>query len=259
MAIAYSNRQSAVYCIAARVHQFSYEHMNRLKTLISGGYYMKLLFQVITVFIFSLVPIISHTSCIDFEDLTPLDPWYGYPTDGWGRVQDGYHGFDWSSDRMGNPAAADPQWASVEGFMLMPDVGYSYVHTSELSLIDERTTFDVLSVNVGSYYYNLQDVYAAAWENSYLKYVGVITLNSIFQVSQFNLNFIGINHFALWAGNGGTLTPPLSGVYPHELCIDSIVYENHAPAPVSEPSTLLILGSGILGLTRMYRRYLMPG
>ncbi|HNY66423.1 MAG TPA: PEP-CTERM sorting domain-containing protein [Deltaproteobacteria bacterium] len=34
--------------------------------------------------------------------------------------------------------------------------------------------------------------------------------------------------------------------------------EDSAPAPVPEPSTLLILGAGILGFTRLYRRFTMP-
>lgn len=218
---------------------------------------MRLRLLFLLLFIFIIIPTLSQTRCIDFEDLTRYDPWGG-AADLSGEIQDGYHGFYWSTDRMGDPRAANPAWGSAEGIVNMGGVGYTYVYTNGFSMINDTGNFDIQSLHVGSYWYYGQDVYASGWENNFLKYSSALTIDPVFQVTQFNLNFSGINHFALWAGNGGTCSRPDTGDFSllHDLCIDSIVYDTHEPAPVSEPSTLLILGSGILGLTRMYKRYI---
>jgi len=214
---------------------------------------MKVPLPTLSVFLLLLIPAAPHAGIISFEDLAPRDSW-GNSTDGWGNVPAGYQGFDWSTDRSGDPLAGTPKWASLEGYMMMPGVdGCTYVHTREFSMADSGRTFDVASLTVGSYYYRGQDVHARAWENGSLKYSAVFTVDTEFQAVPVTLNYRDIDRFALWAGDGGILVGPAWGN--HEMCIDAICCDTDGKSsPIPEPSTLLIIGAGLSGLAWMCRR-----
>jgi hypothetical protein len=214
---------------------------------------MRISLSSLSLILFVLMPTISHTSIIDFEDLAPHDSW-GNITDGWGDLPKAYQGFSWSNDLSGNPGAGTPQWASVEGYMMMPGVGgHTYVHAQGFSMADSTRTFDIASLDVGSYFYRDQDAYAQAWENGSLKYSAILTIDNPFHAMPLTLNYNDIDRFALWAGDGGTLVGPAWAN--HELCIDDISYNSHdSSSPIPEPSTLLIVGAGLFGLARMCRR-----
>ncbi|HQG31668.1 MAG TPA: PEP-CTERM sorting domain-containing protein [Deltaproteobacteria bacterium] len=214
---------------------------------------MKVPSSSLSVILFLLIPVISLAGVISFEDLAPRDS-LGNATDGWGDVPTGYQGFNWSKDRTGDPLAGTPQWASLEGYMMMGGVGgNTYVHTREFSMANDAHTFDIASLTLGSYYYRGQDVYAQAWEKGSLKYSAVLTIDTTFHAVPVTLNYRDIDRFALWAGDGGALAGPIWS--DHELCIDDISYSSHdRSSPIPEPSTLFIVGAGLSGLAWMYRR-----
>ena len=70
------------------------------------------------------------------------------------------------------------------------------------------------------------------------------------------LGYRDIDRFVLWAGDRGALAAPFNA--PHVLCIDNISVEDMSPAPVPELSSLLILGSGILCFTTIFRKLTLP-
>jgi hypothetical protein len=139
--------------------------------------------------------------------------------------------------------------------MMMTGVGgHTYVHTPALSMADSTRTFDIARFSVGSYFNSGQDVYAQAWENGSLRYSAIMTIDTVFRAAPFTLDYIDIDRFALWAGDGGTLVGP--ALADHELCIDDISCNPHdTSSPIPRPSTLLIVSAGLFGLARMCRRY----
>jgi hypothetical protein len=189
---------------------------------------------------------------IDFENLTPSDP-YGYPMDASGTISDGYRGFAWASDPSGNPASGSPRWASLEGFFAMPGTDTAYSYGEGLSMIRNDREFDLLSLDVGSYFHTGQRVYMAGWDDKVMKYHNAFTIDATFQPCHVTPGYTSIDHFALWSGSQGYLAVPFNA--DHVLCIDNISYEDDTPAPVPEPSALLILGVGILGITSIYRKF----
>lgn len=201
--------------------------------------------------ILALVSHAAHATVIDFEDLTPTDP-NGLPTDSWGKISDGYHGFDWTRAA----ASGSPRWASLEGFMAMPGTDTAYAYGHGLAMLRHDRNFDVVGVDVGSYFHTGQEVTLAGWDNHVLKYQTVMNIVPTFHPVRYTLGYEGIDHFAVWAGDRGALSVPFTA--PHMLCIDNITFEDAPPAPVPEPSTLLILGSGILAFNSIYRKLRPP-
>jgi len=218
---------------------------------------MRFRLPILLLFIPAVFPTLSHARCIGFEDLTRYHPW-GYVADMGGKIEDNYQELNWSAYRTGNPDAENPSWGTREGIVAVGGVGDIYAYNNELPMTNGPDGFDIQSLNAGSYGYRGQDVYAAVWENNIPKYSGSWTIDPVFEIMQLPLIFSGIHRFALRAGNAFTCTSPTNGDFPilQDLCVDSIVCDTYEPAPVSEPSTLLILGTGILGLTKIYRKYI---
>jgi hypothetical protein len=86
---------------------------------------MRLSSALFSLSIFVLVSYAVHATVIDFEDLTPADPG-GHPTDSWGKLADGYCGFDWARGPSDDPASGAPRWASLESFISMPGTDTAY-------------------------------------------------------------------------------------------------------------------------------------
>jgi hypothetical protein len=204
---------------------------------------MRISLAIFTLAVMTFVSNAAPAQLIDFEDLTP--------TDGSGIIRAGYQGFDWSEGPSGTPG-----WASFEGYHSMPGTGTAYAYGQRLTMTRKARGFDLLGLDVGSYFYTGQNVHSAAGDNDILKYEHVMTIDATFQLDRFMPCYRDIDRFALWPGNSGTLAAPFEAA--HVLCIDNISYEDNPPAPVPEPSTLFILGAGILGFTRLYMKFRVP-
>jgi hypothetical protein len=216
---------------------------------------MRISFALFTLAIVVLVSSAPRATVIDFEDLTPTDP-NGFPSDSCGTVENGYHGFDWSGASSGGPVQGKPGWASLEGYLSVPGTGTAYAYGRGLSMSARGGEFDLTGVDVGSYFHAGQEVTLAGWSSGALKYRAVMTLGPTFEMIHLAPGYRDIDRFALWAGSRGALSVPFDA--PHVLCVDNIAIEDASPAPVPEPSTLLILGSGILGFTRIFRKLAFP-
>ncbi len=204
--------------------------------------------QLVVVLSFVFVSSMLVASTISFEDLANqfVDP-YGYIYDSGGPLEDGYWGFNWSSDKYGDENSDNPYWASLGWHMFMPGIdGLAYMPTTEFSMMSESGYFDILNMNVGSYFYNGQDVYAAGFLDGKLMYDMALVIDNAMWSSPLSFNFFGIDHFALWSGEGGSAYDPAVVGFAHELCVDNISYNRSEPVP--EPATMILLGSGLLGL-----------
>jgi hypothetical protein len=193
-----------------------------------------------------------HAKVIDFEDLTRHLPGTDLLFEDVQAVAKGYMGFDWSRDRTGDPLSGSPWCATGEAFLWMEGTGGTYAYTPELCIAAGNRPFHLMGLDVGSFFFQNQAVFVSGLASDGSRWRESFIISDVMSLARFDVGFRNLRSFALWTGSG----VPAAGFmedFPHMLSIDNIEYDWSEPVP--EPSTLLILGSGMAGLASLIRKY----
>ena len=173
---------------------------------------------------------VAGATTIDFDD-NPGEPIYY-----------GYHGFDWDSDvEIGATNGYDGgyQLLDADGY-----VAYNYYgdDPSSIKLIGSGT-FDFNSADWASAWDSSQTLTLYGYNDGVELYQTSVTITNS-SILNLELNWTGIDQLTMYTSGS-------------HYAMDNFTYNESAPVP--EPTTMLLLGVGLLGLAGVNRKKIVFG
>ena len=177
---------------------------------------------------------VAEALVLDFEDLYP-----GYES--YDPIPSGYKGFNWSSNAY---------WITDKH---LPGSGYDYGTIGKVSLFTAYAAdismsdgyWDFNGAYITAAWNTGQDVTVEGWQDGSLIYSTTI-ITSYDGPYWFDFNYENID--TVWFRPGDLGTNAGLGGSGHHIVIDNI------NAPIPEPTTLFLLGSGLIGLAGLGRK-----
>jgi hypothetical protein len=192
---------------------------------------------------------------------------YGYSTiltfdDIWenpnsiGGLSPEYGGLEWGNLIVGNYNDSDnsnlyvntgfQNGAVSDGFIAWPNFG------GPIDIESINGTFDFIGVYITSGYHVDMNVTVAGYLNEVLLYTTTVVTNNS-TPTYFSFNYLGIDELSI-ISFGGILDEPFSDrdISNRYAILDNFAYNETAPVP--EPSTIVLLSTGLLGLVGASRK-----
>jgi len=203
---------------------------------------MKKLLTVLSVafLVFGLYGV-SLAAVISFDDVPGANPWSSG-----NAIADGYYGFNWD------------QFYVLNGGNYSPGSGYDNGVTSG-EWVAYNAWANVATINDFDFDFN-GAYFTGAWNDGLNINIqglndGNLLYDQTFQVNTsgptwYAANFIGVDQL-VFSSFGGIYHQGLNGGGTH-FAMDDFTYNETAPVP--EPSTILLLGAGLLGLVGFNRK-----
>jgi hypothetical protein len=188
----------------------------------------------------------SRAATIDFDDLPEVFD---------DALPSPYAGFDWENFRYYSfdANAGFPTWQA--GIASQPNAAYSGgeladqsgVQTPIAGVISRATPFDFMSATLGSILYSTMDITVQGYLGNTLKFSQTVATDNT-GADLFAFNFTNIDSVRIFGSDNpndpcGTFNCSL-------FALDSVVWQR---ATVPEPSTLALLGVGLLASLRLRR------
>lgn len=162
-------------------------------------------------------------------------------------IPNGYAGLDWSNLRIKNTIGSGPS-GYVNGLVSPFNVVYNSGGTP--GSVSSATAFDFVGAYLTAAWNTGLNINLQGWNGATLLYNQTVVVDP-WAPTYFNLNFNGIT--SLYINSfGGVDVPQFNGSGTH-IAMDNFTYNQAAPHPTPEPSTMILLGSGVLGLVAARR------